>query len=45
MEIYGNIFNFHIFTFFFSNFNKQVIIYIDLTHIAVSDTAPDDVTN
>jgi len=36
------LFDFRIFSF--SGFNHDVIIYIDFTHIAASNTATDDVT-
>jgi len=39
MEIYVK------FTIFFLIFDHDFVIYIDFTHIAVSDTASDDVTN
>ena len=44
MEIYvKNFFDSHI--FFFANFNHDIVMYINFTHVAVSNTASDDVTN
>jgi len=44
MEVYENLFDFHI--SFFLVFNRDfVVIFIDFTHVAASNTANNDVTN
>jgi len=42
-DLCKNFFDFHI--FFLLIFDHDYIIYIDVTHIAASHTASDDVTN
>jgi len=45
MDIYiKKLCDFHIFSFFLV-FNHEFVIYIDVTHVAASSTAIDDVTN
>ena len=42
-DLCKNSFDFHIF-FFFLVYNRGFVIYIDITHVAASNTATDDVT-
>jgi len=44
MDIYAKIFYFHVLSFFLV-FKHDFIRYVDFTHITVSNTASDDVTN
>jgi len=45
MEIYVKIYFISMFSLFFLIFNNNFVIYIDFTHVEVSNTATDDVTN
>jgi len=45
MEIYIKISLIFIFSLFFLVFNHDIVIYIDFTHVAASNTETDDVTN